>query len=56
MVGMKLELDRSRSDGLTVQLVDALAGSIARGELALGERLPAERGLAGRSVSAGRRW
>ena len=46
MDALPLALDRSNPAPLSVQLVDALAGAVGRGELALGDRLPSERGLA----------
>jgi DNA-binding transcriptional regulator YhcF (GntR family) len=43
-----LPLDRTTPTALYLQLAEALAAAIGRGELALGERLPSERDLARR--------
>ncbi len=42
-----IELDRANGSSLYLQLAEALASAVAGGELALGERLPSERDLAG---------
>lgn len=53
MVDDPLHLDRSNSRTLYLQLADSLAREIARGDLALGDRLPSERELA-RTVGVSR--
>ena len=40
-------LDRANGSSLYLQLTEALASAVAGGKLALGERLPSERELAG---------
>lgn len=46
MDGIHLKLDRSNSATLYPQVVEAFTAAIARGDLALGDRLPSERELA----------